>query len=215
MTYLFNLKTLIPFLILFALVIEVKSQAVEIIPQANYTIGGRIYARFGELKIEDSESYGLSVNFLTPSDDVSFQLEYFYQPTIGRYRDYFEPSEFNQNANLRISWLQAGVRRRFEVNEKLVPFAGASVGLTNFDLDSTPTDYDEWALSIAIQGGVNVYLSKVLGLRFHGRILTPIQFEGFGFYAGTGGAAVGATAGSYFIQGDFGAGLIVRLSTEN
>jgi len=205
-----QLLTLLFFL---TLTFNLKSQTIEIIPQTNYTIGGKIYSRFGELNISDSESYGLSVNII-PQPNVSFQVEYFYQPTIGEYRDYFAPAEFNQNSDLRISWLQLGVRRRFEIQEKVVPFGGASIGLTNFDLDSTPTSYDEWALSFALQAGVNVYLSKILGLRFHGRILTPIQFEGFGFYAGTGGAAVGASAGSYFIQGDFGVGLVIRLGKD-
>ncbi len=204
---------LITLLFFLTLTISLKSQTIEITPQTNYTIGGKIYSRFGELNISDSESYGLSVNIIS-QPNVSFQVEYFYQPTIGEYRDYFAPAEFNQNSDLRISWLQLGVRRRFEIQEKVVPFGGASIGLTNFDLDSTPTSYDEWTLSFALQAGVNVYLSQILGLRFHGRILTPIQFEGFGFYAGTGGAAVGASAGSHFIQGDFGVGLVIRLAKD-
>jgi len=201
-------------LILVALSIHSNAQSLEIIPQANYTIGGKIYARYGELIIQDSESYGLSVN-LVQSSDVSFQLEYFYQPTVGEYRDFFNPAESNQTADLRISWLMAGARKRFPVNDRIVPFGGASLGLTNFDLDSMPTSYDEWALSVALQGGFNVYLSQILGLRFHARMLMPIQFEGFGFYAGTGGAGAGASAGSYFLQADFGAGLIIRLPRNN
>lgn len=192
---------------------QLKSQSIEIIPQVNYTFGGRVYGKFGELKIANSESYGTSVNIVTPSQ-VSFQVEYFYQPTVGEYRDYFDPAQFNQNADLRVSWFQLGVRRRFPVQERVVPFAGASLGLTNFNLDSSPTSYNELALSLGFQSGGNVYLSDLIGLRIHARLLTPIQFTGFGFYAGTGGAAVGATAGSYFVQADFGAGLIVRLSPK-
>lgn len=200
-------------LLFLTVTIDLKSQSIEIIPQANYTFGGRIYGRFGEMKISNSESYGTSFNIVTPAN-VSFQIEYFYQPTVGEYRDYFDPAQFNQNADLRVNWIQVGVRKRFEVQESIVPFGGFSVGLTNFDLRSSPTSYNEWALSLALQGGVNVYLSKFIGLRFHTRLLTPIQFTGFGFYAGTGGAAVGATAGSYFVQADLGAGLIIRLSQE-
>ncbi len=200
-------------LLFLTVTIDLQSQSIEIIPQANYTFGGRIYGKFGEMKIANSESYGTSFNIVTPAN-VSFQIEYFYQPTVGEYRDYFDPGQFNQNADLRVNWIQVGVRKRFEVQEKIVPFGGLSVGLTNFDLRSSPTSYNEWALSLALQGGVNVYLSKLIGLRFHARLLTPIQFTGFGFYAGTGGAAVGATAGSYFVQADLGTGLIIRLSQE-
>lgn len=189
---------------------QLKAQTIEISPQLNYTVRGKIFAQFGVLNIKDSESYGISLNIVRPG--VSFQIEYFYQPTTGEYRDYFDPVQYNQNADLNISWFQFGVRKRFELQENIVPFGGLSVGLTNFDLDSSPTSYDELALSISIQGGVNVYLSEIVGLRFHARILTPIQFNGFGFYGGTGGSGAYASAGSYFIQADFGAGLIIRLS---
>ncbi len=201
------------FLVFMVLTIHAKAQSLEITPQVNYTIGGKIYARFGELNIRDSESYGISANLVTPNN-TSFQIDYFYQPTVGEYRDYFNPDEANQNADLRISWFMVGVRKRFEVQESLVPFGGASIGLTRFAIDSTPTSYDEWALSLALQGGVNVYISKLLGLRFHTRILMPIQFQGFGFYAGTGGSGAAASAGTYFVQADFGAGLIIRLNNE-
>lgn len=204
---------LLSFLIVAIIAINAKSQSIEIIPQTNYTIGGKVYAQFGELNIRDSESYGISLNIVRPG--VSFQIEYFYQPTSGEYRDYFDPVQFNQNSDLNISWFQVGVRRRFEIQEKVVPFGGLSLGLTNFDLNSSPTGYDEWALSIALQGGVNVYLSRIIGLSFHARLLTPIQFNGFGLYAGTGGSGASASAGSYFLQADFGAGVIIRLPSGN
>lgn len=188
--------------------IIVMAQDLEIIPQANYTFGGKIYSRFGELRIQDSESYGVSLNIV--NKNVSFQVEYFYQPTTGNYRDYFN-SELNQSSDLRINWYQIGVRQRFGTNEKVVPFAGLSLGLTNFVLDSSPDRYNENALSFAFQAGTNIYFSDRLGLRLHGRLNFPVQFNGFGFYAGTNGSGATASAGAYFIQADFGTGLIIRL----
>jgi hypothetical protein len=188
---------------------SLTAQELEIIPQVSYTFGGRINTNFGQLKIEDSESYGVSLNIV--NRDVSFQIEYFYQPTTGNYRDYFDPT-LNQSSDLRINWYHIGVRKRFATDEKVVPFAGLSLGLTNFVLESTPERQDENALSFGLQAGTNIYLSDRLGLRFHGRLNFPVQFNGFGFYAGTGGSGFGASAGGYFIQADFGTGLIIRLS---
>ncbi len=191
-----------------------RAQSLEIIPQTNYTIGGKVYANFGELNIRDSESYGLSLNFVAPNN-TSFQIEYFYQPTTVQYRDYFDPAQFSQSADLRINWVMMGARKRFEINERIVPFAGGSFGLTRFALDSSPNIYNEVALALALQGGLNVYVTKLIGLRFHARFMMPVQVRGFGFYASTGGAAVGASAGSYFVQADFGAGLVFRLNAQN
>lgn len=203
-----NIKlTLLLFL---AVAIHGQAQTIEVIPQVNYTFGGKIYGRFGELNIKDSESYGISLNIVNKK--ISFQIEYFYQPTTGDYRDYFNPDLNNQRSDLRISWYHAGVRQRFAINEKVVPFAGVSIGLTNFNLDSSPDRYNETALSFGLQAGTNLYLSEKIGLRFHGRLLSPVQFNGFGFYAGTGGSGFAASAGSYFVQADFGMGLIVRFS---
>jgi len=193
-----------------AVFIHAQAQSVEVIPQVNYTFGGKIYGRFGEMKIKDSESYGLSLNIA--NDNSSFQIEYFYQPTTGDYRDYFNLDLNNQRSDLRISWYQIGVRQRFATNEKVVPFAGASLGLTHFNLDSSPNRYTETALSFGLQAGTNLYLSDRIGLRFHGRLNFPVQFNGFGFYAGSGDSGLQASAGAYFIQADVGTGLIIRLS---
>lgn len=196
--------------IFLAVAVQAGAQSIEIMPQVNYTFGGRIYGRFGELKIQNSESYGVSLDIV--NEKTSFQIEYFYQPTMGDYRDYFNPQLFNQSSDLRIGWFQIGVRQRFAIDEKVVPFAGVSLGLTNFNLNSSPVSYNETALSFALQAGSNIYLSERIGLRFHGRLLLPVQFNGFGFYAGTGGSGVAVSAGTYFVQGDLGAGLIIRIS---
>ena len=67
-------------------------------------------------------------------------------------------------------------------------------------------------MSFGLQTGTNLYLSKRIGFRVHGRLNFPVQFNGFGFYAGSGGSGLAASAGAYFIQADIGAGLIIRLS---
>ncbi|WP_375586069.1 hypothetical protein [Cyclobacterium xiamenense] len=197
-------------LLFLAITVRTQAQHIEIIPQSNYTFGGKIHGRYGELKIQGSESYGISLDIVNKK--TSFQIEYFYQPTTGNYRDYFNPDLNNQRSDLRISWYHVGVRQRFGTNEKVVPFAGASLGLTNFNLDSSPSRYNETALSFGLQTGTNIYLSDILGLRFHGRLNFPVQFNGFGFYAGTGGSGASASASAYFIQADLGAGLIFRLA---
>jgi len=203
-------KIKLTLLFFLAIAIHSKAQSIEIIPQVSYTFGGKIYGRFGELKINDSESYGISLDIV--NKNVSFQIEYFYQPTTVDYRDYFNSNFNNQSADLRINWYHVGVRQRFTTNEKVVPFTGASIGLTNFKLDSSPNSYNETALSFGLQAGTNLYVSKRIGLRIHGRLNFPVQFNGFGFYAGTGGSGLEASAGTYFVQADIGTGLIVRLS---
>lgn len=186
------------------------AQSIEITPTIGYTFGGKVYTRYGELKVKSSESYGGIVGIVLPTD-MSVQFEYFRQPTVGEYRDYFNPIEYNQNANLDIDWYQLGFMKHVPVSSQVSPFGGISLGATNFILDSKPTSYNEWSFSVGLQGGVKLYLHDRIGLRLHARLLMPLQWGGFGFYAGSGGSGVSASAGTYFVQADVGAGLIIRL----
>jgi len=186
------------------------SQSIEITPTIGYTFGGKVYTRYGEINVKSSESYGGIIGVVMPNN-TSVQFEYFRQPTVGEYRNYFDPAQFNQNADLDIDWYQLGFFRQMPFNEQISPYGGISLGATNFILRSEPTQYDEWSFSIALQGGVKIYLHDRIGLRLNARLLMPIQWGGFGFYAGSGGSGATASAGTYFIQGDVGAGLIIRL----
>lgn len=205
-------KLLLLSLLLSAFTIDSISQSIEITPYIGYTFGGKVYAKYGELKVQSSESYGGTIGIVMPTN-TSVQFEYFRQPTVGVYRDYFRPAEYNQTADLNIDWYQLGFFKQVPVSESVNPYGGISLGATNFILKSTPTSYDEWSFSIALQAGAKLYLSDRVGLRLHARLLMPIQWGGFGFYAGTGGSGATASAGTYFIQGDVGAGLIIRLGT--
>ena len=184
------------------------SQSIEITPYVGYTFGGRVYGRYGELKVRSSESFGGALAIVMPHD-VAIQFEYFRQPTVGEYRDYYDFS-FNQTVDLDIDWYQLGFLKQVPMSDKMVPFGGLSLGATYFNLKSDP-GIDQLSFSIALQGGVKLYLSDRIGLRLHARMLMPIQWGGFGFYAGSGGSGASVNAGTYFIQGDVGAGLIIRL----
>jgi hypothetical protein len=196
------------FLLAFSLI--GNTQSVEITPYVGYTFSGKIYTRYGELKVRSSESIGGALGVVLPSM-TTVQFEYWRQPTVGEYRDYFDPATYNQVADLNIDWYQLGFLREMPTSDIVHPFIGMSLGATNFNLASTPTSYDEWSFSVALQGGVKLLVSDRIGFRIHARLLMPIQWGGFGFYAGSGGSGLTASAGSYFVQGDFGAGLIIRL----
>ena len=53
--------------------------------------------------------------------------------------------------------------------------------------------------------------SDHIGLDMHIRALAPISYGGVGIGIGTGGISSGVYAGSTFISGDVGAGLVIRL----
>lgn len=185
------------------------SQNIEITPYIGYTFGGKTPVGYGDLKVKSSESYGAALEILFPIDDISLQLEYFRQPTTGQYRDRFD-SSYNQDFDMNIDWYHIGLLKLLSESDQIVPFIGLSLGATHFDL-KTDSGTDEWSFSVNLQGGVKIYFSERIGLRLHARLLMPIQWGGFGFYGGSGGSGATVSAGTYFVQGDVGAGLIFRL----
>jgi len=186
----------------------IQGQSFEITPYASYTFGGTTPTRYGELKVRESDAYGGAFDVLLPSN-FAIQLGYWRQATMAEHRSYAFP-QYNENAMLTMDWYQIGGYKVVPVNEKVSPFGGITLGATNFILESE-NQINEWSFAVTLQGGVKFYLNDRLGLRLHARLLMPLQWSGFGFYAGSGGAGAGVNAGTYFVQGDVGGGLIIRL----
>lgn len=187
------------------------SQHIEIIPYASWHYGGKLKLRYGEAKFKASENYGAALNFVLPND-VALQFEYFQQSPVIEYREYYPNTGF-EKYNSKIDWYQLGGSKQIAVSEKIAPFGGLSLGASNIRVDESDPRVDAWTFSITGQIGAKIYLSDKIGLRLHARLLMPIQWGGFGFYFGSGGSGTSVNVGSYFLQGDIGGGLIIRLGT--
>lgn len=185
------------------------SQHIEIIPYASWHYGGKLKLRYGEAKFKASENYGATLNFVLPND-IALQFEYFQQSPLIEYREYYPNTGF-ENYNSKIDWYQLGGLKQIAMNEKIAPFGGLSLGASNIRVDESDPKVDSWTFSITGQIGAKIYLSDRIGLRLHARLLMPIQWGGFGFYFGSGGSGTSVNVGSYFLQGDIGGGLIIRL----
>jgi hypothetical protein len=84
------------------------------------------------------------------------------------------------------------------------------MGAVYYNPDSRIYD-SEWFFSMTLGGGIKVYFSDRVGVRFQGRLLFPLVYSSAGLFCGTGGCSVGMGAGSSILQVDFTAGLIFIL----
>lgn len=203
-----TLGTVIVFLLLSAACLQINAQEkVQIFGLAGYQINGDVTVARGELKFDDGMSYGAGVDI--PVDrymqaEISWSMASS-NVSLDEYLGTNVPI-----SDLYIHTFQAGALVEPNKGKKVSPFGLFSLGATLFS--PTEGNYeDEWRFSIALGVGAKVYLSDKVGLRFQGRLMIPMVFEGTSVYVGTGGAGVAVGAYTAFVEGDFSGGIFFRL----
>ncbi len=187
------------------------SQGIEIVPFAGYMFGGSTKYTQGRLDVKDGMNYGVSV--LVPVQSlVDVEINYTRMDSRATFRSYSGyPLYPDQDIdNLATNYFQiGGISKFYNGSSNVMPFGSFSLGATWF---SSPdlTD-DAWRFSATLGLGVKLMFSDRIGIMLRGRLLMPMSFAGVGFYAGSGGS--GLTMNSYVtpLQGDFNAGLIIKL----
>ena len=208
----YKLQNSIIALVLVLLISAVNSQTraqekAQIFALAGYQLNGDVTVARGELKFDDGVTYGLGLDIPV---DRYMQAEISWSMASSNVSlDEYLGSNI-PISDLYIHTFQAGALIEPKKGQKVSPFGLLSLGATLF----TPTEgdfEDEWRFSIALGGGVKVYLSDKVGLRFQGRLMIPMVFEGTSVYVGTGGAGVAVGAYTAFVEGDFSGGIFFRL----
>lgn len=203
-----SISTLVIVLLLSAISFQAKAQEkAQIFGLAGYQLNGDVTVARGELSFDDGMSYGLG--FDIPVDRyMQAEISWSMASSNVSLDEYL--GENIPISDLYIHTFQAGALVEPNKGKKVSPFGLFSLGATLF----TPTEGnydDEWRFSIALGGGVKVYLSDKIGLRFQGRLMIPMVFEGTSVYFGTGGGGVAVGAYTAFVEGDFSGGIFFRL----
>jgi hypothetical protein len=178
----------------------------EISPMVGYQFGGSINFIQGDFKMYNNVNYGGSIDLLLGR---AATLEFSYtrmdthadwQPFYGYTLDYPVRS-----FDIACNYFQIGVLKEGYFN-RVRPYGLFTLGVAWIDLKDSGYN-DAVNFSMALGGGVKIFLSKVIGLRFQGRLLLPMYFGGVGYYGGsTSGLTVSSS--SPYVQGDFSGGLI-------
>lgn len=188
----------------------------ELTPFAGYQFGGKLRFYEGDLKIQDNANYGLALDIaMAPNSKLELYWSQMSSTAqfIGTYGyDYLSTDPFDVN----VGYIQIGGVQEVEIdNDMIVPFGAFTLGTTYFIPTSNSTDqvkYDDtWKFSVALGGGLKIWLSDRVGIRLQGRLLLPMFWGGAGFTVGTGGSGFTVGAGTSMVQGDFTGGLIIAL----
>ncbi len=183
------------------------SQGAEIVPFVGYMFGGSMNFYEGKYRVTDGMDYGVSV--LVPVRDVvDVEINYTRMDSEGKFTAY-QAGFLDRQTNMSTNYFQIGVVKAIsKSNPKITPFGSFSLGATWFDF----ADYDDsWLFSITLGAGVKFMFSDHVGIMLRGRFMMPMFFGGVGFYAGTGGSGLSLNSYAAILQGDFNAGLIIKL----
>ena len=177
---------------------------VEITPLIHYRFGGGFEDTNTDASIhlDESQGYGLVLDFdIQPAKQVEVYLS--------RQRTTMSsggPFTGNPLFDVSVDYYHIGGLYLFE-GERFRPFISGTLGLTRMDPQRTDLR-SETRISAALGGGAKFFFTESLGIRLDVRgIYTAINSDASIFCAG--GCAVQVRS-SGFLQGELGAGLILR-----
>ena len=151
----------------------------ELTPTVSYRWGGSLDAADSELfaadlEVEDSDAYGVTFD-IPLSSNVQLELLANRQASALRLDDglFFGSAEI---ADIDVSYYHVGLLWQWG-DRRVSPFFTASAGVAVLDPDLPGTSAEE-RFSLSLGGGVKVFFSENVGLRFEGR----------GFFSELGGS---------------------------
>ena len=179
----------------------------DIVGYGGYFFGSKTYYYPSYLRLKGAGNYGVNLE-IGMRPDLRLQLSWMGSATYATLEGY---NGFVTNrADVSMNYFQIGAIRPFPLNDKVEAFGSFTMGATQFAIQDNLYN-DEWRFSVTLGLGSNIWLTDKIGIRLHARLLAPINWAGLGFFCGSGGCGSSVSAGSTFISGDVGGGLVIRL----
>lgn len=189
---------------------DAKAFTLEIAPFGGYRVGGNFEveeAAFSKVKMEPSETYGLSVGV---EFDEKYQLEIMWSReeaelygsggTFTNKRHLFDVNVDQYHFNGLYLW--------GSVDDWVRPFLLFGLGATHFNPVS---DQDSLLrFSFCLGGGVKLYFWKHLGIRLQGRWIPTYVSSDSAIFCSLPGSCVFVTSSEIVHQAEFTGGLILR-----
>jgi hypothetical protein len=156
----------------------------------------------GDLDINDAAYYSAAIGINTSRETMA-ELQYIFQPTSITFSPYssFQSTTFNADVHYILG---TGYYVK-QFSRTGSGYAGLSIGAAGLvpqnNLDPA------WRFAFGLTLGLKFLLSKNVGIKIQSQGLFPIQWAGGTFYAGTGGAGYGVSAGTSIVQINVGGGI--------
>ena len=181
----------------------------EFAPSMGWHFGGSISFVEGKLDVKDNVNYGIDIAYPV-APDLRVVLSYTYFSTSASFRPYSGFAVPGSDFNLDEHIIFLGAHRELDINnDRIVPYGLPQVGV-GWVVSDIPGADDPVRLTIGLGAAIKFYLSDRLGLRFQGRFIMPLYFQGVGVYFGGGGSGLSLNSAVPLLQGDLSGALIIR-----
>ena len=184
------------------------ADSVVVILFAGYQFGGTFNTYNGELRIEDSATYGATIEWPVNGDTAAHFLFIRQDSSLSQTISGFEDTT-KEVSDITIDYYHLGGTTSI-ANGVMDSFVSGSLGVTHFSPKSV--DYgSENMFSLSLGLGADKQFNKRIGFRIQIRLILPIQFSSGSVYCGPDGCVAAVSGGTTSVQGDVTAGLIIRL----
>ena len=173
------------------------------------------YGNYYQGKLNDGFQYGTGVEFeVTP--DSYLEVQYLRQDTQAP-TQYYNGGRQDQFSNFDVAMnyiMLSGNRSFRKPGGTIDGFGGLMAGMAILSIHNPQHSYSESLTKLAwgLKGGVIVWASKKVGIKFQGQLLSVAQSVGGDVYFGSAGVSTGLSSYSSIYQFSLGGGLVFELA---
>jgi hypothetical protein len=180
---------------------------------AGYQLNGDASTSGGTLVIDDAPAFGAALDWRLPTAGA-IELMWAYTKPNATFNSInpFYPS--SSSFKVPTHYFQLGGMLMRQV-DRVEGFFGLTLGAVlllpeTIDLSTGGTTQvsSTWRFAASLMAGTKIWVTPNFGLRLEARMLMPILFNNAGYYTGSGGSGLAATAGIPSLQFAFSGGLI-------
>lgn len=189
-------------------------EKVIITPFAGWVFGGKANTFDGDLRIQETADYGVNLDFpYKGSKTIRMRLSYStYDTTVEEWIS--TTGETNELFDMRVDQYQIGGTNQISESGRMQTYLLGTFGVTHFaprnSRDPNVNYSSETLFSMNFGLGMDVMLTKHVGLNLQGRLLLPFNYYGGSLFCGNGGCNIGISGGSSLLQADVTAGLVMK-----
>ena len=189
------------------------AQQMELTALGGYTFGDSFPIQAGTARFDGGSTYGGMFNFLF-SENTGLNILYTQEITFLELRSPLVQNGERIVIEGDIRFLTLGVSHRLPINDKFAASGSANLGMAVLSADNSEQSYSsnsEYMFAAGLNGWLDIYLTKRIGLKCMANLQMPIQFAGAGINVNSNGTSVGVNGYSNILNFSLMGGLTLRL----